>query len=436
MTTAAIHLHDTRIGAVHWDPGQELGIFEYDRSFLNSGIEISPLMLPLGEGTSSFPSLSRESFKGLPGLLADALPDKFGNLLINQWLERQGRSPSSFNPVERLCYLGSRGMGALEFRPAILKDRPSEPLEIDALVRLANDALASRDALHANFTQPPEALATILRVGTSAGGARAKAVIAWNPETNEIRSGQVPLPTGFEHWLIKFDGVAENRDKELADPKGYGRIEYAYHLMARAAGITMSDCRLLEENGRAHFMTRRFDRTPDGDKLHLQSLCAVAHFDFNQAGAYSYEQAFQIARQLNLPQPDLAEMFRRAVFNVISRNQDDHTKNISFLMDRRGSWSLAPAYDLIFSYNPQGAWTQRHQMTFAGKRDHFAPDDLLKVAAAADLKPRQAKFIISDVHAAVTRWRTFAREAAVPSAFTDFIHDHLRLDLHPSKPNH
>lgn len=430
MPTAAIHLHDTLIGAVAWDPDQELGIFEYDASFLNSGIEVAPLMMPLGEGRYTFPGLSRESFKGLPGMLADSLPDKFGNLLINQWLARQGRSPSSFNPVERLCYLGSRAMGALEFRPAILSDRPSEPLEIDALVQLANDALASRDALHASFDHPPEALAAILRIGTSAGGARAKAVIAWHPQTNEIRSGQVPLPPGFEQWLIKFDGISENRDKELADPKGYGRIEYAYHLMARASGITMSDCRLLEENGRAHFMTRRFDRTPDGDRFHLQSLCALAHYDFNQAGAYSYEQAFQIARRLSLPQPDLAEMFRRAVFNLISRNQDDHTKNISFLMDRRGKWSLAPAYDLIFSYNPQGAWTQRHQMTFAGKRDHFSPEDLLQTASSADLKPRQAKTIIAGVHEAVTRWPEFAETARVPSEIAAFIRDHLRLDLH------
>jgi serine/threonine-protein kinase HipA len=429
MTSAAVILYETRVGAITWDEDAGLGIFEYDAGFLGSGIEISPLMMPLGPGRFTFPALARESFKGLPGLLADSLPDKFGNLLINQWLARQGRLPASFDPVERLCYLGTRAMGALEFQPTLLPDAPPEILHIDALVQLASDALASRESLHANLNQPPEALATILRVGTSAGGARAKAVIAWNPETGEIRSGQVPLSPGFEAWLIKFDGVAENRDKELADPKGYGRIEYAYHLMARAAGITMSDCRLLEENGRAHFMTRRFDRSPDGGKFHLQSLCAIAHFDFNQAGAYSYEQAFQVARQLALPQPDLTELYRRALFNILSRNQDDHTKNISFIMSRRGDWRLAPAYDLIHSYNPDGAWTSRHQMTFAGKREDFTAADLLEVAKAADVKPRAAKTIIAAVHAAVSRWPEFAEIANVSPGWIRQIQSEPRLDL-------
>ncbi|MBK1881663.1 type II toxin-antitoxin system HipA family toxin [Luteolibacter pohnpeiensis] len=430
MTTAAVHLHNSVIGAVTWNPDINLGVFEYDPGFLQSGIEISPLMMPLGPGRFSFPNLAPESFKGLPGLLADSLPDKFGNLLINQWLARQGRTPDSFDPVERLCYLGSRAMGALEFHPKIFPEAPPETLHVEALVQLANDALASRDQLHANLSEPPEALATILRVGTSAGGARAKAVVAWNPKTGEIRSGQVPLAPGFEPWLIKFDGVSENRDKELADPKGYGRIEYAYHLMARAAGITMTDCRLLEENGRAHFMTRRFDRTASGDKFHLQSLCAIAHFDFNQAGAYSYEQAFQVARRLRLPQPDLTELYRRALFNILARNQDDHTKNISFMMDRRGVWSLAPAYDLIHSYNPNGAWTHRHQMTFAGKRENFTTDNLLEVAKAADVKTRAAKTILTEVHEAVSRWPEFASAAAIPELWARQIHSEMRMDLH------
>lgn len=429
MTSAAIHLYETLIGAVTWDREREFGYFEYDPDFLSSGIEVSPLMLPLRGGRFSFPNLPRETFKGLPGLLADSLPDKFGNLLIDQWLARQGRTPQSFDPVERLCYLGSRAMGALEFQPTLLADRPSEKLHIEALVQLANDALASRETLHANLHQSTEALATILRVGTSAGGARAKAVISWNPATGEIRSGQVAPDPGFESWLLKFDGVSANRDKELNDPLGYGRIEYAYHLMARAAGITMSDCRLLEENGRAHFMTRRFDRGPAGEKFHMQSLCAIAHFDFNQAGAYSYEQAFQIARQLGLPQSDLTELYRRAVFNILSRNQDDHTKNIAFQMDRRGGWHLAPAFDLIYAYNPSGAWTSRHQMTLNGKRDDFLTADLLAAANAADLKPAKAKTILRKVHKAVSEWQNHAESAGV---FIDSIREiqtHLRLDL-------
>jgi serine/threonine-protein kinase HipA len=256
---------------------------------MESGMEVAPLMMPLRPGPYTFANLDRTTFKGLPGLLADALPDKFGNLLIDQWLAGQGRTAASFNPVERLCYLGTRAMGALEFKPILLAERPPERLEIASLVQLAQAVLDSRTGLRVNLADHPDhALATILRVGTSAGGARAKAVISWNPETNEIRSDLRSPAAGFEPWLLKFDGVEGNRDKELSDPIGYGRIEYAYHLMARAAGLTMSDCRLLEENGRAHFMTKRFDRLPNDGKLHLQSLCAIAHFDFNQAGAYSY----------------------------------------------------------------------------------------------------------------------------------------------------
>jgi serine/threonine-protein kinase HipA len=429
VTSAAIHIHETLIGAVTWDAERELGVFEYAPEFLASGIEAAPLMMPLGAGRFAFPDLPRETFKGMPGLLADSLPDKFGNLLIDQWLARQGRTPQSFDPVERLCYLGKRAMGAMEFQPTLLSESPAETLHLDTLVQLANDALASRENLHANLDHAPEAMATILRIGTSAGGARAKAVVSWNSETNEILSGQITPPPGFEAWLLKFDGVSGNRDKELSDPLGFGRIEYAYHLMARAAGITMSDCRLLEENGRAHFMTRRFDRTPDGGKLHLQSLCGIAHFDFNQAGAYSYEQAFQIARRLGLPQTDLTELFRRAVFNILSRNQDDHTKNIAFLMDRRGAWRLAPAYDLIYAYNPSGAWTSRHQMTLNGKRDAFETSDLLATATHADLRPPKAKAILREVHTAVADWEKYASAAELSRPASQEIRSHLRLGL-------
>lgn len=429
MTSAAIHLYQTLIGAIIWDDERELGLFEYDPAFLRSGIEVSPLTLPLRAGRFSFPHLSRETFKGLPGLLADSLPDRFGNLLIDQWLAGQGRLPQSFNPVERLCYLGSRAMGGLEFQPTLLPDVPAEVLHLDALVRLANEALASRESLHANLRQSPEALATILRVGTSAGGARAKAVVAWNPATGEVRSGQVAPQPGFEPWLLKFDGVADNRDKEIADPLGFGRIEFAYHLMARAAGITMADCRLLEENGRAHFMTRRFDRGPHGEKFHVQSLCAMGHFDFNQAGAYSYEQAFQLARRLGLPQSDLTELFRRAVFNLVARNQDDHTKNIAFIMDRGGGWRLAPAFDLIYAYNPDGAWTSRHQMTLNGKRDRFLTEDLLAAATAANLKPAKARTVIREVRTAVAEWPVHAQAAGVPDGWQEQVRRHLRLEL-------
>jgi serine/threonine-protein kinase HipA len=431
MTSAVIRLYETAIGAVTWDSDRELGVFEYAPDFLGSGIGVSPLMMPLGAGRFSFPNLPRETFKGLPGLLADSLPDKFGNLLIDQWLAGQGRRPESFDPVERLCYLGSRAMGALEFEPTLLTESASEALNLEALVQLANDALASRESLHANFSQPPEALATILRVGTSAGGARAKAVIAWNPKTSEVRSGQIRPEPGFESWLLKFDGVSANRDKEINDPLGYGRIEYAYHLMARAAGITMSDCRLLEENGRAHFMTRRFDRSPEGGKFHVQSLCAIAHFDFNHAGAYSYEQAFQVARRLGLAQPDLTELYRRAVFNILSRNQDDHTKNIAFMMDRHGGWHLSPAFDMIYAYNPEGAWTSRHQMSLAGKREGFTAADLWLAADAANVKPARARAVLKEVHGAVSTWQVHAEAAGVSPNQVAEIQSNLRLDLKP-----
>ena len=310
-------------------------------------------MMPLSNRLYSFPSLRRETFHGLPGLLADSLPDRFGNMLIDAWLARSGRMPESFNAVERLCYTGSRGMGALEYEPATrLPTSGTSRIEVDKLVELASEVLTHRNNLRGWLHKEGKetALRDILRVGTSAGGARAKAVIAWNPKTNEVRSGQVKAGSGFECWLMKFDGVSGNKDKELEDPKGYGAIEHAYFRMAGDAGITMTPCRLFEENGRRHFMTKRFDRLDGGGKLHMQSLCGMAHYDFNQAGAYGYEQALQILRRLALPMASIEEQFRRMVFNIVARNQDDHVKNIAFLMDRSGNWSLSPVrYDLQLS---------------------------------------------------------------------------------------
>ena len=428
MTTASVQLYGTTIGSIAWDDQRQLGSFEYEQDFLRSGIQVAPIHMPLQAGVFSFTDLAKDTFKGLPGLVADCLPDKFGNLLIDQWLARQGRDAASFNPVERLCYLGTRAMGALEFSPTLHPEKPDRPLDVSSLISLANTVLAHRENLKATLIEDheEEALADILRVGTSAGGARAKAVVAWNPKTGEIRSGQIPLPHGFQAWLLKFDGVDGNADKELADPQGYGRIEYAYHLMARAAGINMSDCHLLEENGRAHFMTRRFDRPDSGDKIHMQTLCAMGHYDFNIAGGYSYEQAFQLARQIGLHQPDLTELYRRAVFNILSRNQDDHTKNISFTMDRSGTWELAPAYDVTYAYNPTGDWTSQHQMSLNQKRDHFEMTDLLTAATAADLKPRQAKSLISEIQTTLAQWPKFAKKAKVTPAYIKQIQGHFR----------
>ena len=429
---AEVRLWGRRIGAVSMNEGRDYASFQYTAEFAASGIELAPLTLPLGRRVYEFPELPRRTFHGLPGLLADSLPDRFGNALIDAWLATQGRTPESFNAIERLCYTGTRGMGALEFAPAIgPRPRKATRIDVDALVRLASGVLTRHERLKGTLSGAGsrKALADILRVGTSAGGARAKAIIAWNRRTNEVRSGQVAAGPGFSYWLLKFDGVAGNKDKELDDPQGYGAIEYAYSLMARSAGIAMNECRLYEENGRRHFMTRRFDRRADGGKLHMQSLGALAHFDYNHAGASSYEQAFLAIRRLSLPMADMEEQFRRMLFNIVARNQDDHVKNIAFLMDREGRWSLAPAFDLTYSFNPSGSWTATHQMTLNGKRDGFVMRDVQAGAKTAGLKRGRADALLEEVRAAVARWREFAARAKLPGDVSEKIRKAHRLDL-------
>jgi serine/threonine-protein kinase HipA len=323
-------------------------------------------------------------------------------------------------------------MGALEYAPALgPKPGRSTKLNVDALVELASEVLTHQENLQGHFARRStgKALADILKVGTSAGGARAKAVIAWNRRTNEVRSGQLPAGPGFTYWLLKFDGVAGNKDKELEDPRGYGAIEYAYALMAMAAGLTMTECRLLEEHGRRHFMTRRFDRHDDGTRLHVQSLGALGHFDYNQAGAYSYEQAFLTIRQLGLPMAATEQQFRRMLFNVVARNHDDHVKNIAFLMDKTGAWKLAPAFDVTYSYNPSGSWTARHQMTLNGKRDGFSKADIRAIGRTARLKQGRAENLLEEISAVVDRWPEFAARADVPGAVSRKIRNAHRLEL-------
>jgi serine/threonine-protein kinase HipA len=432
MSEARVRLWGRTIGAVLLDEGERTSIFQYTPEFARSGIQVSPLTMPLRVEPYTLPELPYVSFRGLPGMLADSLPDKFGNAVVDAWLSRQGREAASVDAVERLCYVGTRGMGALEFEPAAGPEPGGEDIEISELVELAGKILAERDGFATTLSSGNEehGLLEILSVSSSAGGARAKALIAWNPETDEVRSGQIDTAAGFEQWLLKFDGVGGNRDKErFDDPEGYGAVEYGYALMATAGGIEMSACRLFPENGRRHFMTRRFDRPAGSGKLHMQSLAALRHYDFNDPRAYSYEQALLTIRKLGLPMAAVEQQFRRMAFNLIARNQDDHVKNIAFLMDRAGNWSLSPAFDLTHSHRPDGRWTARHQMSVNGKRDGFDREDLLACADAASMQRGRAGTIVDEVAAAVARWAEFADRAGVPPRQAEAIGAEHRLAL-------
>lgn len=426
VVAAEVWIWDRLAGAVLWDEAQQLASFEFDSSFLRLGLDIAPITMPLRQGKRmyAFPEIRRgrndafDTFKGLPGLLADMLPDRYGNQLINAWLVQNGRPTASLNPVELLCFIGKRGVGALEIKPSLRTDTAkSTNLEIDSLVGIANKILNSRADFQTDLSKEEEAaLADILKIGTSAGGARAKAVIAFNPNTGEVKSGQLVAPAGFSHWLIKFDGVT---DSQFGASVGYGRVEMAYYLMAQAAGIQMTECRLLEENGRAHFMTKRFDRTDDGDKIHMQSLCGMRHFDFNQVGVYSYEQVFETMRMLRLSYPEAEQLFIRMVFNVLARNCDDHTKNFAFLMNQSGKWSLSPGYDICHAYRPGSMWVSAQSLMVNGKREGISDEDFLEVARKMNIKKPEEK--IEQVKISIQRWMEFAEEIGVEVKLRDSI---------------
>jgi serine/threonine-protein kinase HipA len=428
ITTAFINIWNKRVGAIAWDVDSELASFEFEPSFLTNKWDLSPLKMPI-EGAAkrvfSFPELSRTTtFKGLPGLLADVLPDKYGNSLINAWLSRNGRPSDSMNPVELLCFIGKRGMGALEFEPVVPKtNNGATKIELDSLINIAREILSGRQDFNTNLSgDEAKALSDILKIGSSAGGARAKAVIAFNPDTKEIRSGQADAPKGFTHWLLKFDGIT---DQQLGTSSGYGRVEMAYHLMAKEAEIEMTECRLMEENGRAHFMTRRFDREQGKGKLHIQSFCAIAHYDFNEVISFSYEQLFETMRRLLLPYTDAEQLYRRMVFNVMARNCDDHTKNFSFSMDKTGQWKLAPAFDVCHSYRPGSTWVSQHSLSINGKRKNITRADLLVVAKNMNIK--KADTIINQVNAVVSRWNDFSVQTNVNTDLKDAITKTLLL---------
>ena len=417
VDVAKVNMFGIPVGTFRWDEQYEIVRFEYDRSFVGRGLEPSPLMMPVREGrVYSFANLGKDTFNGLPGLLADALPDTYGRALFDRWLALTGRT--SGNPIETLCFLGKRCMGALEFEPALdVGYDVHEKFEIDTLVEVAKDALAQKSSFGVNLNDDKKAaIAEILRLGTSAGGQRAKAIIAYNPATGEVRSGQVEAPEGFDYYLIKLDGVSAQAGFKATE--NYGRLEYSFYQLARACGIEMTECMLIEDNGRAHFMTKRFDRE-DGKKIHMQTLCGMAHYDFQLRRAYSYEQAFNVMRALRLPYSSAKEMFRRMVFNVVVRNQDDHTKNISFLMGEDGIWRLSPAYDMGYAYNPQGGWTSTHQMSINGKFDDITRKDLLAFATLNNIK--EAESIIDEVCEMASRWTEMAKDYDVPPTMVEAI---------------
>lgn len=415
------------VAAIVWDNEKEYAILEFFDSFGATGLDIAPLMMPIvdiqrGERLFSFPAHRGKTFKGLPGLVADSLPDDYGNSVIDEWFASKNMDVS-ITPLDRLKYMGKRGMGALEYEPAesIAGLNESARIEMDELTALAKKVLNQREQFSSQLKKFNKSIIDILRVGTSAGGAKPKAIIALNDKTHEVRSGQVKAPRGFSYWLLKFDGLEGGKIKD--NPLGIGKIEYAYYKMALACGIDMTESRLLNEGDYAHFMTKRFDRTDAGEKLHTQTLCAIAHFDKDER--FSYEQIFQTMRRLYLPHTAMEQMFRRMVFNVAARNHDDHTKNHSFIMDQSGKWSLAPAYDLCFAYSPSGQWTNRHQLSLNGKRDHFTLNDLIAVAEKADVV--RANEIIQQITETVSQWRDYAREAGVKPEYEQQIAKSLRL---------
>jgi serine/threonine-protein kinase HipA len=428
MTAAGVWIWGRRAGAVTAaDPGA-VAAFEYDPEFVADGLDLAPLQMPLRAGVFRFPQLSQESFHGLPGLLSDSLPDRWGSALIDAWLARRGQTAADFDVVQRLCYIGTRGMGALEFQPATGPGAgTSEQLDVKALVDLAADALRDRTAWKERLgNEREEAMRQILKVGTSAGGARAKALIALHPTTMEVRSGQGDVEPGFEHWILKFDGVSDEAG-EFSAATGYGLVEYAYSQMARAAGIQMTETQLLPEGDRRHFMTRRFDRSDSGEKLHMQSLAAIAHLDFNLPGANGYEHVFRVIRRLRLSREAIEQQFRRMLFNVVARNQDDHVKNIAFVMGPDGGWSLSPAFDLTYAHGRGN--TAQHQMSINGRRDGFELADFEAVAELASMKRGQAKSLLADVTEAVRRWPEFAEAAGIDGTRSKRIGEQHRLDL-------
>ena len=430
VDVAEIRIWGEFVGAVRWDFDQQLASFQYDQKFLTKGYDLSPIMMSIrnGDRIYSFPELRKardnqiDTFKGLPGLLADSLPDKYGNQLINVWLAQNGRPPDSMNPVEQLCFIGTRGMGALEFEPAQLRtSKNTFAVEIKSLVEVAQKVLSKRQGFSADLHgDEQKAMMEILKIGTSAGGVRPKAVIAYNKKSGAVRSGQTTAPKGFEHWLIKLDGVS---DAQFGSSHGYGRVEYAYYLMAKDSKIKMMDCDLFEENGRAHFMTKRFDREGSNLKHHIQTLCGIQHFNYNNLYGYSYEQIFQTMRRLNMTYPEFEQMYRRMVFNVMATNYDDHTKNFSFRLKKNGRWELSPAYDLCYSYDSNNIWVSQHSLSINSKHKDINKSDLIAVAKTNNINSGEK--IIEEIKEIVCDWEQYAIKVNVSKDLNRLITKNL-----------
>lgn len=417
VTTAYVKLWGKVLGAVAWNEQLEIAGFEYAADFDPDMWPVSPIKMPIQQ-VYMFPELKgNPTFQGMPGLLADCLPDKYGNDLINAWLAQNGRPENSLNPVELLCFIGARGMGALEFEPTLAPLASSPGLELESLIAYTQQLLSRKEkiAIHTDAAMR-DVMIDVLKMGTSAGGARPKAIIAFNEKTGHIRSGQTLPGKGYGHWLIKFDGVM---DTQFGITHGYGRVEMAYYKMAIDCGIEMMESRLVEENDRAHFMTKRFDRVNGNDKLHLQTFCGLQHYDYTRITSYSYEQLFQTMRQLKLTYAEAEQMYRRMVFNVVARNCDDHTKNFSFLMDKTGKWKLAPAYDLCHAYRPDSYWVSQHCLSINGKRSEITRKDLLAVAEQNSI--RRPAQVIEECLEVINHWLDYANEFAVDTNLSKSI---------------
>ena len=427
MIGTEVYLWGTKIGTVVQNDKNDIPKFMYDKKYLKSNIELSPITMPLSSQIYSFPNLNEKTFRGLPGMLADSLPDKFGNKVIDNYLAQDGRSIEELTAVERLCYVGKRGMGALEYIPQKGFTAPDQSIDIDELAKLADGILSEREGL--SIKADANALQQLIKVGTSAGGARAKALIAWNEETKDIRSGQIDAGKGYTYWLLKFGTMNNNKDKDKeADGKDYAKIEYAYYLMTKDAGIQMEECRLVKTAEGVHFATKRFDRDVEGKKIHMQSLGGLAHYDFNDAGAHSYEQAAHVMRKLRLSQTEIEQLFRRMVFNELAKNYDDHVKNISFLMDRSGKWKLAPAYDMTFSYNPTSLWTANHQMRINAKKNNIELEDMITCVKNMDISEKNIRKIITQINAVVKRWPSYAEKAELQEQYMEEIKKHQKCN--------